>query len=162
MNKVVSIIRWVFGLLFLMIALSSVKSFIFGVPLVILLIPPLANLLWSKVKMLIPGWSKFLLGFILFILMMNNAPQTKSSVQKPTNKPSLTAFLKPATEKPTPKVTETIKSDFYKIVSVIDGDTLQVMISTKKETIRLIGINSPETVDPRKPVECFGKETLGA
>ncbi|TRZ78304.1 hypothetical protein D4R87_01005 [bacterium] len=26
------------------------------------------------------------------------------------------------------------------------------------ETIRMIGINTPETVDPRKPVECFGKE----
>ncbi|MBI4087113.1 thermonuclease family protein [Candidatus Kaiserbacteria bacterium] len=28
----------------------------------------------------------------------------------------------------------------------------------KTETIRLIGINTPETVDPRKQVECFGRE----
>jgi micrococcal nuclease len=27
-----------------------------------------------------------------------------------------------------------------------------------KTTIRLIGVDTPETVDPRKPVECFGKE----
>ena len=27
-----------------------------------------------------------------------------------------------------------------------------------KERLRLIGINSPESVDPRRPVECFGKE----
>lgn len=47
---------------------------------------------------------------------------------------------------------------FYKVVKVIDGDTISVDISGKTETIRLIGINTPETVDPRKPVECFGKE----
>ena len=27
-----------------------------------------------------------------------------------------------------------------------------------KTTIRLIGVDTPETVDPRKPVQCFGKE----
>ncbi len=28
----------------------------------------------------------------------------------------------------------------------------------KETTIRLIGVDTPETVDPRKPVQCFGKE----
>ena len=46
----------------------------------------------------------------------------------------------------------------YPVVSVVDGDTLKVSINGAIETIRLIGINTPETVDPRKPVECFGKE----
>lgn len=46
----------------------------------------------------------------------------------------------------------------YPVVSVVDGDTLKVSINGATETIRLIGINTPETVDPRKPVECFGKE----
>ena len=46
----------------------------------------------------------------------------------------------------------------YKVVKVVDGDTLDVSINGKTEAIRLIGINTPETVDPRKPVECFGKE----
>lgn len=45
-----------------------------------------------------------------------------------------------------------------KIITVIDGDTIEVSIDNKKEVVRLIGINSPETVDPRKPVECFAKE----
>jgi len=48
--------------------------------------------------------------------------------------------------------------DLYSVVKVVDGDTLSVSINGKTETIRLIGINTPETVDPRKPVECFGKE----
>lgn len=45
------------------------------------------------------------------------------------------------------------------VVKVIDGDTLEVLIDGKKEKVRVIGINTPETVDPRRPVECFGKES---
>lgn len=47
---------------------------------------------------------------------------------------------------------------FYQVVRVIDGDTIVVKINDKNETVRLIGINSPEVNDPRKPVECFGHE----
>lgn len=45
-----------------------------------------------------------------------------------------------------------------KVVRVIDGDTIEVSLNNKKEMVRLIGIDAPETVDPRKTVECFGKE----
>lgn len=41
---------------------------------------------------------------------------------------------------------------------VVDGDTLKIKVGGTEETVRLIGINTPETVDPRKTVECFGKE----
>jgi micrococcal nuclease len=46
------------------------------------------------------------------------------------------------------------------VVRVVDGDTIVALIDgqTKNETIRFLGINTPETVDPRKTVECFGKE----
>lgn len=44
----------------------------------------------------------------------------------------------------------------YQIIKVVDGDTLTIDLNGKSETIRLIGMNTPETVDPRKPVECFG------
>jgi micrococcal nuclease len=40
----------------------------------------------------------------------------------------------------------------------VDGDTLKVQLGEKTVTVRLLGINTPESVDPRKPVECFGKE----
>jgi len=49
-------------------------------------------------------------------------------------------------------------SELYEVVKVVDGDTIHITIDGKKETVRLIGINTPETVDPRKPVECFGVE----
>lgn len=50
----------------------------------------------------------------------------------------------------------TIEESF--VVRVVDGDTLVVRLNNKDQTLRLIGINTPETVDPRKTVECFGKE----
>ena len=46
----------------------------------------------------------------------------------------------------------------YRVIRVIDGDTVVIEIGNKAETVRLIGINTPETVDPRRPVECFGIE----
>lgn len=46
----------------------------------------------------------------------------------------------------------------YKVVSVIDGDTIKVDINGEIETLRLIGMDTPETVDPRKPVQCFAVE----
>jgi micrococcal nuclease len=44
------------------------------------------------------------------------------------------------------------------VTRVVDGDTLKVELAGKSETVRIVGMNTPETVDPRKPVECFGKE----
>jgi micrococcal nuclease len=46
----------------------------------------------------------------------------------------------------------------YPVVKVIDGDTIAVSISGQSKTIRLIGINAPESVDPRRPVQCFGEQ----
>jgi len=41
---------------------------------------------------------------------------------------------------------------------VVDGDTVDVRIDGRTERVRLIGINTPETKDPRRPVECYGPE----
>lgn len=57
--------------------------------------------------------------------------------------------------------TSTPSSDFKeleKIINVIDGDTVEIMQNCRLEHVRLIGINTPETVDPRRKVQCFGKE----
>src|SRR3990167_6162374 len=48
--------------------------------------------------------------------------------------------------------------DTYPVVRVVDGDTLAVEMNGKSVKVRLIGLDTPETVDPRKPVQCFGKE----
>lgn len=44
------------------------------------------------------------------------------------------------------------------VVRVVDGDTIVVRTDRGDERVRLIGIDTPESVDPRQPVECFGKE----
>ncbi len=44
------------------------------------------------------------------------------------------------------------------VVRVIDGDTILVNVGGQEERVRFIGINTPESVDPRRPVECFGVE----
>jgi len=44
------------------------------------------------------------------------------------------------------------------VVRVVDGDTIDVSMDGRVVRVRLIGINTPETVDPRKTVECFGRE----
>ena len=44
------------------------------------------------------------------------------------------------------------------VVEVVDGDTVVVDLSGQHETLRLIGVDTPETVDPDQPPECFGAE----
>lgn len=45
-----------------------------------------------------------------------------------------------------------------KVVKIVDGDTIKVKIGGSTETVRLIGVDTPETVHPNRPVEYFGKE----
>ena len=41
---------------------------------------------------------------------------------------------------------------------VIDGDTIQVFLDGESQTIRYIGVDTPETRHPSIPVECYGPE----
>ena len=54
--------------------------------------------------------------------------------------------------------TSTVSLKYYFVTRVVDGDTIDVSVDGKVKRLRLIGINTPETVDPRKLVECFGVE----
>jgi micrococcal nuclease len=46
----------------------------------------------------------------------------------------------------------------YRVVQVLDGDTIVVQRGTYRDTIRLLGVDTPETHHPRKPVQCYGPE----
>lgn len=48
--------------------------------------------------------------------------------------------------------------DKAKVSKNVDGDTIRIMLDGKEEIIRMIGVDTPETVHPSKPVEYFGKE----
>lgn len=54
------------------------------------------------------------------------------------------------------QITGDIPLGSYRVTEFLDGDTIRVDMNGTMETIRLIGMDTPETHDPRKSVECFG------
>ena len=44
------------------------------------------------------------------------------------------------------------------VLRVVDGDTIEVLFDGSEEDVRYIGIDTPESVAPNQPVECFGHE----
>ena len=67
--------------------------------------------------------------------------RSPSNSSEPTTTPYVRPGLTPAT-----------------VTRVVDGDTIRVEIDGEEYRVRYIGIDTPETVDPRRPVGCFGKE----
>ena len=51
---------------------------------------------------------------------------------------------------------QSTKPGMAQVSSVADGDTIDVTLDGHTERVRLLGIDTPETVDPRRPVGCFG------
>lgn len=74
---------------------------------------------------------------------------------------NLQKIIPTPTVKPTNEVNETKISkesqnfEYTKVIKIIDGDTIEIDNGQK---VRYIGINAPETVDPRKEVQCFGEQ----
>jgi len=58
----------------------------------------------------------------------------------------------------TPNAFSTTTPNVYFVEKVVDGDTDDVLMNGKVVRLRLIGMDTPEVVDPRKPVQCFGRE----
>ncbi|MCA9383412.1 thermonuclease family protein [Candidatus Dojkabacteria bacterium] len=50
-----------------------------------------------------------------------------------------------------------VYEDYY-VSKIVDGDTIKVIIDGEEQTVRLIGVDTPETVHPNKDVECYGLE----
>ncbi len=46
----------------------------------------------------------------------------------------------------------------YHVTKFVDGDTIDVDMNGKSETIRFIGVDTPETHKPNTPVQCFGEK----
>lgn len=46
----------------------------------------------------------------------------------------------------------------YRVLRVVDGDTVEIDYQGEATKVRLIGVDTPETVPPSKPVEVYGKE----
>ncbi len=44
------------------------------------------------------------------------------------------------------------------VVKVVDGDTIHVVVGGRREKVRYIGVDTPETKHPTKGVQCYGKK----
>jgi len=121
-------------------------------------------------------WFWVVIVFVFLIIVSGNSSpsqtENKSSSETTQNQELSSDQSSPTQEKTTgtqnneisaeefsnQKETNNNELKSYSVIKVIDGDTIKVDINGVAETIRLIGINSPESVDPRKLVECFGIE----
>ncbi len=83
-----------------------------------------------------------------------------SSVNEATEVPlsSIQPISTPLLQASSPSATLGVEGQSANVLKVVDGDTIEVEYGGKSYKLRYIGIDTPETVDPRRPVGCFGKE----
>jgi len=84
------------------------------------------------------------------------AGRSRSGTTTPTTStaPAATSISTPLT--PTAVVDPNLTSAV--VTRVVDGDTIEVRIDGVEYTVRYIGVDTPETVHPSRPVGCFGPE----
>lgn len=100
-------------------------------------------MLVKRLKRILP-----LLAGALFFFILGGVVLSKSFSSVSTNpSPSPTPEVKSA------KVDGESTQDLFLVTKVVDGDTIQL---EDGRVVRYIGVDTPETKDPRKPVQCFG------
>lgn len=98
----------------------------------------------------------FIVGCILLIIstfthnQLQNTPEFLTQVT-PTPSIKPTSQTQPANQ----TVLGEKNLETATVSAVVDGDTIKLVDG---RTLRYIGIDTPETVDPRRPIQCFGKE----
>lgn len=90
------------------------------------------------------------LGFLWFGI--GNYSQPDIQTPKVENSPQAVAKVQPISTTSAFLGTE---GERHYVSKVIDGDTFEIENGQK---VRMIGIDTPETKDPRRPVGCFGKQ----
>jgi micrococcal nuclease len=105
---------------------------------------------------------------IFGLILTRLSPQTDQEIRVPPSSSapasvtSTSANVHPQTATSTLPVVVwpvTVSSNAI-VTKAVDGDTVDLLFDgeTKIVRIRMLGINTPESVDPRRPQQCFGKE----
>lgn len=81
-----------------------------------------------------------------------------SSIKGAIDEASPLPSTSPRTDQNLATISAQIASDQVVVVRVIDGDTIEAQINGQNVKIRYLGVDTPETVDPRKSVQCYGKK----
>ncbi len=92
-------------------------------------------------------------------LTQNPKPQVVASVDDKQS-PKIELAATTSTTPPAAEATSTVQTNAI-VIRVVDGDTLVAKLDSepqKEYKVRLLGVNTPETVDPRRAVQCFGKQ----
>ena len=63
-----------------------------------------------------------------------------------------------STARPVPDTFDSNRGEPATVARVIDGDTIEVRQNGIESDVRVLGIDTPETVHPSKPVQCYGPE----
>lgn len=108
--------------------------------------------MWSNTKLLI-SFSALILfsGFTFLWFGLNPRP-----VELPYSSPA--PHITENIPESTGSGVAAVEGEEAQVTDVVDGDTIKASIGGKEFTIRYVGMDTPETVDPRRPVGCFGKE----
>lgn len=152
--------------LFLALLLLSLVALVVG------LIKPRLILRWDSDRLARLGYRKAavvafsslsILSFVLFGITAEPPKPQENAPQQPAVEQLIESFAseqeRPSVEEPITKLATspvtTSTQKLFLVTRVIDGDTIEIEGGQK---VRYIGIDTPETVDPRKPVQCFGLE----
>lgn len=109
-----------------------------------------SKLMWSNNKLLA------IVSFLIVILGFSSLWfGIKPEISKQPTPSSSTTSIPEASPIATSSATQGLFGEEAEVLKVVDGDTIQL---ASGKTVRLIGIDTPETVDPRRPVGCFGKQ----
>lgn len=117
-------------------------------------------------KLVYPLGGIFILFVLVIISISSSEPKVSEeninavAINTAATESVITETKTPEVKTPQKVSTSTVQDGYkyYSVTSVVDGDTLKVNIDGTVTTLRLIGLDTPETVDLRKEVQCFGKE----
>lgn len=116
------------------------------------------------------GWQRWLAvgaGLVVLLALAGTLPDEDSAASSPTAAERPAAVdppTQPVARQPVARVAAPARAAAERdaivlagvITDVVDGDTIKVEARGVETTVRLIGIDTPETRHPAKPVQCFG------
>jgi micrococcal nuclease len=162
----VIIFRWLLGMLFMLQATRNISRFpipsLLSLVLAMLIIPHSEKLFYKNVKLNINKWMKLVVIGVVFFLFNLSLPKPDPAkvAENSDASPVATASAVPSNPDSSPGSTpvSTISAQFYDVDRVVDGDTVRVLIDGISQPVRVVGVNTPEVVDPRQAPQCFGQE----